>query len=540
MKKKLLKLLAVATSLAVVLSLGSCGSSDSSSVPTEEELMAQLEYDMEASPDPVRNVVILKGSWEEMGKQYAQQMPDVVKRCVASGLSGLLSEHTYEEGLKALDEQLAYYEEHAPEVTELFRGLAEGAGIDFETVALGMASFNGSAFCSTMAAWGKATEDGRLLMGANWDTESGDSYFLPAIMAYPNGGKAFIASCGFFGNIVMNSDGVVFTGSSGQSANEEDYGYGLPIISPMTFLAAKCETAEQAKDLYISDYAPGCGDNFHVADKNGSYVVEHTAAKNAVRQSGDFGEKDYTIATNDFMCEEMQDSLYSEDEYWDDNRPRYWTEERVLLDDYGKANLDTFADALGCNSFYIPENWEESDWHPMFPESELKTGWNEDVWNLDKYEGYYTPENREPNLKTVTKGIADPENMTMYIINGSSDTLVTGNPEATGNYMSLTLCETYEEAVYNAKNYAMMQIWLGGRDIDQSSKNTEQRTEYLDTAKKAEIAGENYSYRAGIAQDENTKMQLYAKAASKFCEAQCYAQLAQNNPYCIEREGGDY
>ena len=205
MKKKLLKLLSVAVSLAVIFSLASCGNSDSGSVPSEEELLAQLEYDMEASPDPVRNVVILKGTWEEMGRQYAQQMPDVVKRCVSSGLSGLLSEHTYEEGLKALDEQLAYYEEHAPEVTELFKGLADGAGIDFETVALGMASFNGSGFCSTMAAWGKATEDGRLLMGANWDTESGDSYFLPAIMAYPEGGKAFIAGCGFFGNIVMRN-----------------------------------------------------------------------------------------------------------------------------------------------------------------------------------------------------------------------------------------------------------------------------------------------------------------------------------------------
>ena len=116
----------------------------------------------------------------------------------------------------------------------------------------------------------------------------------------------------------------------------------------------------------------------------------------------------------------------------------------------------------------------------------------------------------------------------MYIINGSSDTLATGNPEATGNYMNLTLCETYEEAVYNAKSNALMQIWLGGRDIDQSSKNIKGRTEYLDTAKKAEIAG------------ENTRMQLYAKAAGKFCEAQCYAQLAQKNPYCIEREGGDY
>ena len=391
-----------------------------------------------------------------------------------------------------------------------------------------------------MAAWGEATEDGRLLAGANWDTESGDSYFLPAIIAYPSDGHAFIASSGFFGNIVMNDAGVVLTGSSGQAAQKDDNGLGLPVISPMTFLAAKCDTAEKAKDFYISDYAPGTGDNFHVADKNGSYVVEHTAAKDVVRQAGDFGENDYTIATNDFMTEEMQSSLYSGEEFWDDNRPRYWTEERILLDDFGSVNLDTFAEALGCNSFYIPEDWKESGWAPMFPEEELKTGWNEDVWNLDKYQGYYTPENREPTLKTVSKGIADPENMTMYIMNGSSDTLVSGNPSGTGNYMKLTLCENYEDAVYEAQMYAYMQNWLAARDIDQSGENTEMRTENLDTAKKATIAGENYSYRAGVATDPDEKRTLYAKALSKFCEAHCYAQLAQNDPHKIIREGETY
>lgn len=40
MKKKLLKLLSVAVSLAVIFSMSSCGNSDSSSVPSEEELLA--------------------------------------------------------------------------------------------------------------------------------------------------------------------------------------------------------------------------------------------------------------------------------------------------------------------------------------------------------------------------------------------------------------------------------------------------------------------------------------------------------------------
>lgn len=536
MKKS--KIFAAVTALAVTACMVFTGCSVQTGA--EDKMLSQLDYDEEAVPSAVRNVVILSGTWEEMGYQYASQLPDTVKRCVASGVSGMLSEHTYTECMNALQKQLDYYDEHAPEVSELFQGLADGAGIDFETVALGMGSFYGGGFCSTMAAWGEATEDGRLIAGANWDTESGDSYFLPTIIAYPEDGHAFIASCGFFGNIVMNDAGVVFTGSSGQSAEEDDTGLGLPVISPMTFLAAKCKTAEKAKDLYISDYAPGTGDNFHVADKKGSYIVEHTASKNEVRRAGDFGETDYTIATNDFMTENMQSSLYSGEDFWDDNRPRYWTEERVLLDDFGNASLDTFAEALGCNSFYIPENWKESGWAPMFPESELKTGWNDDVWNLDKYQGYYTPENREPTLKTVAKGIADPENMTMYIMNGSSDTLVSGAPDGTGNYMCVKLCETYEEAVYEAQHYAYMQNWLAARDISQSSGDVDERTENLDTAKKAAIAGENYAYRAGVATDGDTKRELYGKAISKFCEAQCYAQLAQNDPTKIAREGGDY
>ncbi len=529
--------------LATATFLSGCGSGsgESSGASNQQALMEQLEYDVEKAPKPVRNVVILSGTWEEMGSQYAKQFPDVVKRCVASGVSGMLQDCTYEEGLKAVREQVDYYDEHAPEVTQLFQGLAAGAGIDFETVAMGMGSFYNAGFCSTMAAWGQATKGGKLLVGANWDTEGGDSYYLPAIMAYPKDGHAFVASCGFFGNIVMNDAGVVLTGSSGQSAKEEDTGLGLPVISPMTFLAAKADDAAKAKDLYISDYSPGTGDNFHVADTSGvSYVVEHTAAKDCVRQSGDFGEKDYTIATNDFMMEEMQDSLYSGEEFWDDNRPRYWTEERILLDGYGKATPDTIAKALSCNGFYIPKDWKKSGWKPMFPEEELKTGWNDDVWNLNRYQGYWSPENREPSLKAVTKSVADPKNQTLYIMNGSADTLVSGNPEATGNFMNLKLCETYEEAVYEAQRFALMQNWLAARDIDNAKGDTKEREENLDKSKAATITGENYVYRANLAGEKADRMKYYGKALSKYCEAQCYAQLAQDNPTCIAREGANY
>lgn len=98
MKRKIIALLAVV--MLATAFLPACGAKNQA--PTQDEMLAQLDYDEEVVPDPVRNVVILKGTWYEMGQQYASQMPDVVKRCVASGLSDLLSEHTYEEGLNAL------------------------------------------------------------------------------------------------------------------------------------------------------------------------------------------------------------------------------------------------------------------------------------------------------------------------------------------------------------------------------------------------------------------------------------------------------
>jgi len=538
MKRKKIKLLSLIAAAVMSLALLSgCGSTTVSF----EDALAQLEYDEEAAPDETRQVVVLSGSWKDMGRQYAEQVPDVVKRNVASGLSSVLSEHSEEEANAALQKHLDYYDEYTPEVREFFEGVAEGSGIDFETVALGLGGYSSGGFCSTMAAWGDTTEDGRLIAGGNWDTESGDSYFEPAVIAYPEDGYAFVAGSGFFSNVVMNEKGVVLMGSSGQSAREEDTGVGMPVISPPTFLAAKCESAEEAKDLYIDGYTVGTGDNFHVVDTTGaSYVVEHTADKDCVRTSGDFDEEEYTIATNDFMIDEMQECLYSGEDYWDDNRPRYWTEEQILLENYSDVSTDTIADALGSTDFYIPENWEDYDWHPMFSTDKLQTGWNRDVWNLDEYQGYWTPENREPSLKAVARNIADPENSTLYIMNGCENTLVSANPDATGNFMHLTLNEDIMESVSEAYSYALMQNWLAARDISNSSGNTTEREEYLDQAKEAVIAGESYMYKAEIASDEETKLKYCGKALTKFCEAECYGQLAQDNPTKIAREGGDY
>ena len=48
-------------------------------------------------------------------------------------------------------------------------------------------------------------------------------------------------------------------------------------------------------------------ENFHFADVHGNaFVVEKTAAIQAVRRPGDFGEKDFLFSTNNYLAEPMK------------------------------------------------------------------------------------------------------------------------------------------------------------------------------------------------------------------------------------------
>lgn len=550
MKKRIF---AVILSLLVVITMGAftgCGQG-SGGKGSGEALLASLDYDEDKLPDAVRDVMILEGTWEDMGKQYGEAYPDLVKMTVAAELGSILEEHTYEEVEKGIEQQLAYFDKYAPEVTELFRGISEGSGVEFDYVVAGFSRMDGDSFCSSMAAWGDATSGGKVIAGANMDIDVGVAsiggetcFYGPALICYPEGEHAFVTNGGFFSTVVMNDAGVCFVGSSGQHELEEDTDYGLPVRSPMTFLAAKCDTAEQAKDMYIDNgYCPGTGDNFHVVDENGSYLIEHTASKTEVRTAGDFGENDYTVATNDYMIESMKESMIpsDSDEFWDDCRPRYWTEERFIVEADGNADEDTFAKALGCNDFYIPENWKESGWNPGFNSKELKTGWNKSEWDLDHYQGFWSPENREPSLKAVSRGVAVPEDMTMYIMTGCSDTLVSTNPGAVGTYMNIMLNEDYVITAKQAKYYATMQNFLAARDIEQSGDaNNTTRISNLDKAKEYVIKGNNAIYKGNLSDTKDDKRKYYSKAISNYCKAQCYAQAAQDEPDKIIRDGKDY
>ena len=78
----------------------------------------------------------------------------------------------------------------------------------------------------------------------------------------------------------------------------------------------------------------------------------------------------------------------------------------------GNATEDTFAKALGCNDFYIPENWEELGWAPGF----------DSVYNdrLFGYTGFYAARDIDTSGKEDSSRLKNLDKAKEYVIKGNN------------------------------------------------------------------------------------------------------------------------
>ena len=137
---------------------------------------------------------------------------------------------------------------------------------------------------------------------------------------------------------------------------------GHPMRSAYAEIIQKCDTAEQARDMFLSlGVGVGIGLNNHFVDTSGhAYVVEYTPAVHAVRKPGDFGEKNYLLATNGFLCKAMQPAMYTGplNGGWYDWLPRYNTEQKLIKENYGQLTAGKLMAILGCHDY-----WDGKKWH---------------------------------------------------------------------------------------------------------------------------------------------------------------------------------
>lgn len=283
-----------------------------------------------ALPPSIMPVVILQGSDYEMGYQYGQQAGQYLMVRKESAWAQALQNLSQEKILDVLKASQWHIKEYAPEAIEMMKGMAEGArDSDFDLSFTDILLMNAGAripgptwtfppgameeeigmACSSWAAWGQTTKDGRLICG-----DSQDRFFFHSltIVAFPEEGNSFIspAIAGYLTHKpCMNNKGVCIGVTGGAGRRDVDHDFGLPFHTALHHMMRFAGSAEEAKDMLLSWKIAECT-SWMISDVSGNaYVVEMTAAVKSVRNPGDYGEQDFIYCTNNYFQETMRNAI---------------------------------------------------------------------------------------------------------------------------------------------------------------------------------------------------------------------------------------
>ena len=176
------------------------------------------------------NVVVLSGTFRDMGRQYGALLGDQISQLYEEGINkpfiqtGMFSTMEVNAFVKQMYQGLPKRQK------ELLLGMAEGSGLPQEKVLcasepvgiilLVRKKFNGSntGACSSVAVWGKRTVDGQTFTARNYDFPSLfrglAQRFLTIVVYKPTDGSNAVAGVGLAGMIsfidAMNDKGLYF------------------------------------------------------------------------------------------------------------------------------------------------------------------------------------------------------------------------------------------------------------------------------------------------------------------------------------------
>lgn len=193
------------------------------------------------------NVLVLKGTWREMGRQYGHLLKDPMNEFYETVVTQYLVGKkgiTYAEVKEAGEE---IYAQQFPYMRELIAGMTETSGFSLEKQKIVSALIHLvdlSPGCSSMAAWGTYTGGGALVVGRNWDI--GGPYreykkYLSVVIYCPINSSNALADINFLGTLSlqtgMTSRGVFLDLQNGQRSDPTEVaGRKLPTLDLFDFL----------------------------------------------------------------------------------------------------------------------------------------------------------------------------------------------------------------------------------------------------------------------------------------------------------------
>jgi len=220
-------------------------------------------------------VLHLKGTPYEMGYQRGWFAKEKVQLTVDL-FDGLLKQAEQEVGLPRVASNLILditYQLCAPYIPERYKremeGLADASGCDLKIIRRGhVISVITERGCSAFAVWGRATADGSLFHGRNFDWITSAGLEDTAVLALyePEGLKPF-ASVGYAGVIGvysgMNMEGISI--SQIGAITEDKSLRGLPLEFVLRRLLEECGDIDNARDI-MNSVKHTVGFNYVVAD----------------------------------------------------------------------------------------------------------------------------------------------------------------------------------------------------------------------------------------------------------------------------------
>ncbi len=279
-------------------------------------------------------IIVLQGSSFEMGRQYAQQAIEIYGRWIFAETARRIFSAQEQNELRQWEAELA---RHAPEIVEMARGMAAGsseAGVPMEydnalaiwtgaeapatelrgvaddlwdgplkqlmptspsVAARGMSLHVGGTLdelCSGLCAWGDATADGGLVVGASTDH---DCTYQATVVAYPDDGHDFVytpfgvngripgwSNLFMAGHPGLNSEGVTYVHHGGVpyvGEPSEEWGYGVRRGAGTFHLLRHSTSAREALETQcgwpVGDAGQAMGtDGGFYADEHYAYVLE--------------------------------------------------------------------------------------------------------------------------------------------------------------------------------------------------------------------------------------------------------------------------
>lgn len=245
-------------------------------------------------------VVHLSGNPYELGRQHGEALREEVQASVRRVL-GYFRRYLKIPWLRALavnwwlDQAWRQSRPFIPrDYLDELRGLSDGSGVPLQELYRLHAIPDRTYSCSNLAAWGRATAEGRLIHVRNldWTIEAGVQRFPVVFVVRPTGKRAFvnIAWAGFIGVLTGVNDAQVSIGQIGAETVDAAFRG-----EPMTFLMRR--VLEEAEDLEgaartIRETHRTVGVNYVVADAKAkrALVLETTRRHMQVFEADDLAE----------------------------------------------------------------------------------------------------------------------------------------------------------------------------------------------------------------------------------------------------------